>query len=247
MQTNTAIARCFNKAANTYDQHAHIQRRACRLLVQMTKSFIIPTGTMIDIGCGTGLSTQTLLQHYPSNALSAIDISSGLLHVAQQRLKNTKVPIKQSDFDDCNSYHNQYTLMFSNMALQWSPSLTATLGLLNNHLQADGVLAFSVPLQNTFKQFTLTRHQHLLTHEDVCYFLNQAGLQLMSSQIQSWHETHKNALAAMKSIKAIGANHTNSTTPSHNFSFVRQTIEHNDEKPFNLTHEIGFYIAGKTC
>ncbi|MDF1796898.1 MAG: methyltransferase domain-containing protein [Coxiellaceae bacterium] len=248
MLTSHAIARCFNKAADTYDSHAHIQRRACRLLLQSLKNTTVSTGPIIDIGCGTGLSTQVLAQYYSHQPLSAIDISTGLLQVAKKRLSDYTIDIRHADFSDNHCYDKQYSLMFANMALQWSSNLPDTLQLLHQHLLSDGLLAFSVPLPNTFKQLAHNRHQNLLTHDIIGDYLTDAGFELHSCDIQSWIETHKNALSAMRSIKAVGANHTNTITPNNNFSFVRQALENTGvKKPFELTHEIGFYIAGKAC
>ncbi|MDF1759290.1 MAG: methyltransferase domain-containing protein [Coxiellaceae bacterium] len=248
MPTSHAIARCFDKAASTYDSYAHIQRRACRLLLQSLKSLTVSSGPIIDIGCGTGLSTQALAQYYPNQSLTGIDISSGLLQVAIQRLKNQTVILKNSDFDTSSSYHDKYTLMFSNMALQWSNNLSSTLALLKNHLQPQGVIAFSAPLPNTFIQLNYTHKQTLLPHSEIISCLDSSGFELYHTQNKHWIENHKNALAAMRSIKAIGANHTNTIAPNSNFSFVRQALGNTDaHKPFELSHEIGFYIAGLQC
>ncbi len=190
MSTSHVIARCFDKAASTYDSYAHIQRRACRSLLQLLKKTTVIDGPIIDIGCGTGLSTQALAQHYPNQPLTGIDISSGLLHVAKQRLKNHAVSINNTDFDNNHSYPEKYTLMFSNMALQWSDNLGNTLALLKNHLVPQGLLAFSAPLPNTFKQLTYTRQQMLLAHEVIISNLEAAGFEPYYTHKKHWTETH---------------------------------------------------------
>ncbi|MDF1655513.1 MAG: methyltransferase domain-containing protein [Coxiellaceae bacterium] len=248
MSTSHAVARCFDKASKTYDDYAHIQRRANRLLLQLLIDSVPLQGPIIDIGCGTGLSTLALSQYFSANPIEAIDISSGLLQVAAQRLKKTAVQIKQSDFDNHASYTNQYTLMFSNMALQWSTNLDSTLKLLHRHLLPNGLLAFSVPLPRTFEQLNQVNKQTLPSHQNIIDTFEQSHWVLHYHETKLWHETHKNTLAALQSIKAVGANHSNTNKPNNNFSFVRQALSHaTEKKPFELSHEIGFYIAEKSC
>jgi malonyl-CoA O-methyltransferase len=59
-----AARQSFNKAANTYDQVAVLQREVgSRLLDRMNLMRLIPN-TIVDIGCGTGDMTLKLLHAY---------------------------------------------------------------------------------------------------------------------------------------------------------------------------------------
>ena len=111
-----AVATRFSKAAGQYDSIANIQKR----IAQQCLSYLPENlkGSVLDIGCGTGMHTNTLSVR-GANAIG-VDIAQGMLDVAANSYQNVK-------FVNANAQAlpfeaNSFLTVFSSMALQWSSS-----------------------------------------------------------------------------------------------------------------------------
>ena len=81
-----AVSRAFDRVAGTYDRltgmnpgyHRHLRASAARLRVQ-------PGARVLDLCCGTGLSTEAMTQVVPGAKVVALDASEGMLAVAREK------------------------------------------------------------------------------------------------------------------------------------------------------------------
>lgn len=72
LSDKSLVATRFSAAIDTYDEAATVQRRiAGRIASEIPQEI---RGEVIEIGCGTGLSTKKLLEIHPAVKLTAIDI-----------------------------------------------------------------------------------------------------------------------------------------------------------------------------
>ena len=69
------IQHSFNRAASSYDDHCHAQQRAGSKLIQLIKPLHAQAERVLDLGCGTGMTTQQLASQYDYQDFHAIDIS----------------------------------------------------------------------------------------------------------------------------------------------------------------------------
>ena len=77
------VAKSFSKAARKYDELAGMQKDVGKKLVSLAP---LPSAqTVVDIGCGTG-SIAELLIDKKYNEIFGLDISLGMLNVAQEKL-----------------------------------------------------------------------------------------------------------------------------------------------------------------
>ncbi len=235
------IRRCFNKAAITYDLHSRIQQQAGQTLISLLENITQQADRIIDLGCGTGLTSEHLARKMHFKQFYAIDIADQLLIKARQRLRYPGMNVYERDFDTLNITDGCYDLIFSNMSLQWSNQIEQTLAVLMRLLSANGLLAFSLPLTGTFNELPALSRNHFLSFEKMCRLL---GCNLLLAKTENKRIDFESQYAALTSIKASGANYVSGRDQtlhsglSTEFRPVTST--------FTLTYHIGYFIAGKT-
>lgn len=106
----------------------------------------IPDGNylkIIDIGCGSGMSTLPLEQRFPEAKIIGVDNSKEMLEKAKQC--SDKIRWEQSDCSKPLDDFGKFDLIFSNAFLQWLHNqeefIAHTAGLLNKN----GILAMQIP------------------------------------------------------------------------------------------------------
>ena len=105
----------FDKAAQTYNDHATIQEVSAHKLVEMTASH--QPLSILDIGCGSGVLTSKIAIRHPNATIDAIDRSPAMINqLNQQAIPNLTLI--------CNDYiqvslAKKYDLIVSNAALHW--------------------------------------------------------------------------------------------------------------------------------
>ncbi|MGG1636083.1 malonyl-ACP O-methyltransferase BioC [Paenibacillus sp. NRS-1760] len=156
------IRRQFNRRANSYDAHAHVQRM---MSDQLAKAFIewknkrnIAIPNILEIGCGTGTLTEILVNEWPSASITALDIAPAMIKLAEQRvlsneakrdgiIKNTSDHISfiQADVEVWaeDAQESSYDLIVSNACFQWLSNPRQTLGHLRRMLRPGGLLLFT--------------------------------------------------------------------------------------------------------
>lgn len=208
----SAVARCFGKAAASYDQHAALQRLTSDHLLRY-----IPAGscqTAVDLGCGSG----ALLPYMASKAkhLIAIDISLGMLQHAQA---NTVLPIKHNwlagDAEALPLQSGSIDLCISNLALQWCNSLEAPLAEIERCLNPGGYVLFSTLVAGSLGEITeawrgVNESKHVnrfLPEADIQMALRQSGMIIEQFHVQLETMHYASVKDVMQSLKGIGANH----------------------------------------
>jgi trans-aconitate 2-methyltransferase len=100
----------------------------------------------IDIGCGTGEQTHILAQKFTTAYFTGIDASAEMLAKSKD-WENEHLHFKQLSVEAMIQSSEQWDLIFSNAALQWSDDhetlFPALIGLLNNQ----GEFAVQMPVQ----------------------------------------------------------------------------------------------------
>ncbi|MGY6298078.1 hypothetical protein ACXIUY_24300, partial [Vibrio parahaemolyticus] len=69
------VAQRFAQAQSSYEEHAIAQRRVAMELVQYMQAHIaVNLQRILEIGCGSGLFTRQLMQHYSFDQLFLNDL-----------------------------------------------------------------------------------------------------------------------------------------------------------------------------
>ncbi|NQX66070.1 malonyl-ACP O-methyltransferase BioC [Paenibacillus alba] len=161
------IQRQFNRSANSYDAHAHVQRimsdQLASSFIGMKKKDIRDRQSILEIGCGTGTLTEILLKEWPSASITALDIAPAMITLAQQRVQSSAAKITGTNTMDRLRFLNadvevwapnapkaSFDLIVSNACFQWLSNPRQTLGQLRRLLRAGGLLIFTTFGPDTF-------------------------------------------------------------------------------------------------
>ena len=119
---------------------------------------------ILDIGCGTGNYTLLLRNKFPSSVIKAMDISAGMIKVAQQKLESKKIDFLVADAESTD-LTGSFDLITSNTCFQWFTNLNKTIIKYKNLLNEDGTMLFSMFGPLTFLELNESMEQ--LFKEDV--------------------------------------------------------------------------------
>ncbi len=96
---------------------------------------------ILDLGCGSGLSTVELRRAFPDAEIVGVDVSPDMLAAAAKRLPDaTFLPGDAANFDSAG-----FDLVFANAVFHWVPDHLGAIRRLARALPEGGVLAFQMP------------------------------------------------------------------------------------------------------
>ncbi|MFM0324654.1 trans-aconitate 2-methyltransferase [Caballeronia glebae] len=98
--------------------------------------------TAVDLGCGPGNSTETLIAHAPDASVIGIDSSSDMIDAAKKRLAQVEFGLA-----DISAWQAEgpFDLILANAALQWVPDHETLFPSLVGKLSKGGQLAVQMP------------------------------------------------------------------------------------------------------
>ena len=123
----------------SYSQFRDLRLRpALDLLMQIGA---VPSGDVVDLGCGDGAAAGALKQRYPKHALTGLDASPAMLAKARGYGRLIQADVTTWSPDKAPA------LIFSNAALHWLPDHAHLMPHLARFLKPGGVLAVQMPRQ----------------------------------------------------------------------------------------------------
>lgn len=235
-----SIKDSFNKAAATYNTYAQTQITVGEDLIYHLVSLRDEFDHVIDLGCGTGMITNTLAHSIDYQYLEAVDIADALLEQGKLAA-HPDIDFYEMNFDQFNT-ENTYNLIFSNMALHWSSEFTKTLMRIRHALTDDGLFAFSVPVSGTFaemrKNFSVN---DFFDFDTLMLLLQSMGYKLLYLKKQTYVNQFPEPIDALKSLKKTGASIA-SNRMSKNLAGKTLLKSSNLN---SLSYVIGFFVVGR--
>lgn len=141
----------YDALAPDYDQNwlSHLQPTTLKLMEQLPQH---TEGRILDLGCGTGFTTEWLAKQYPHAVVLAQDISEGMLEEARNRVQANTVSFACGDMlDFMNSQSSKSaTLAVSAWAIGYS-NPRKILKEAYRILEPGGRFAFVVNLMDTLR------------------------------------------------------------------------------------------------
>ena len=165
---------------------------------------IDPGMRLLDLGCGTGITSQIALEALGENGhIYALDLSAAMLDYARQRLPVDRVTLIQADAADLEREVNEpVDRVLCNSVFWQLRHKPPVMAALHNVLKSDGLFIFNAPetyfimdripysskVSVLFKQLAAERHgvgtQDLRTIE---VFLKNHGFDLVTTKIVEQH------------------------------------------------------------
>jgi malonyl-ACP O-methyltransferase BioC len=244
MTLHARIARRFDRAAAHYDADSAPQRHAAEQLTQrIIAAGLPPAPRVLEIGCGTGHLTQSLLHRLPSVDFCASDIAPAMVAACRQRLPGIRYLVMDGQQPAvCGSFD----LICANLAAQWFGDLPAALRRWTALLAPGGMLAFSMLGNDTFHEWRAA-HQTLglragtpafpRTH-DVTAMFPPGKLSLTE---EHYIDHPSSALGFLHQLRAIGADTAASTHQPLGAGQLRKVLRQLGDAPTASYHLI--YLA----
>lgn len=116
----------YDRVARQYDAGDFLWKQlfaksAWNHFEHLVKKLIPDEAIILDAGCGTGESTRTVLRLTRSKQIVAIDVSSGMLNVAREKLPDSRVQFKKSDMRRLPFADKSFDAVISTWAIETLP------------------------------------------------------------------------------------------------------------------------------
>ncbi len=228
----THIQQHFNHAASTYNEAAILQKQVANHLDERLELITIQPKVILDLGSGTGILTQKIIQRYPDSQVYGIDIALSMLEESQQHLNKAPTSLikkltqafKPPTFAliNADTYQLPFTdnsvdLLVSNLMLQWCDDLDAVFKEFRRVLRQEGVIIFTSFGPDTLKELRRSwsktdQEEHINTFidmHDIGDSLVRNGFGQPVMDVETFTLTYDKPITVLKDLKAIGATNAN--------------------------------------
>lgn len=197
----------FNKSAASYANHAFIQKEISIRLIERISAINIKAEIVADLGAGTGIFTDNLIQYTPKSKVLTIDF-------AQQALAQNNAKIKLcADVEKMPISDNSIDLIASNLMLQWCDNLDIFFAQCYRILKPNGLIIFSTFGPDTLKELKASYLAANLTPNVNTFIdMHDIGDKILSSgfegpvmEMEMLTLNYTNVIDLMKDLKGIGA------------------------------------------
>jgi malonyl-CoA O-methyltransferase len=207
-----AVRQAFNRAADSYDGAAAIQREICHALATLLDRHAptAPVAWILDAGCGTGYGLGLLAQRFPEARRVALDFAPAMLR---------RIPAAQpaalpicADVEVLPLAAESMDAAWSSLTLQWCDPARA-LSELARALRpgAPAWLATLGPntlweLRDAFSAIDSAQHViHFHTAGHWQQAASEAGFSVLEADTRPMHAVAPDLRQVLRDIKAIGA------------------------------------------
>ncbi|MFT8326196.1 methyltransferase [Gluconobacter oxydans] len=238
-----SIAARFD-AAEDYDAAAHIQRRCATALTDRIRSTAPAPTSILEFGCGTGLLTAQLVDHFPQASLLATDLAPGMIARARQRLSDETIRFHVMDAEHPD-VSELFDLIASSLCLQWFSNRSDGLRRLCDLLAPQGRLMVTTLLQGSLDEWK----QACLAEGAPCGVPDYPSAQTVQSEwpaggVGTWEvltlqDPVGSARDFLRGLRQIGASVPRAGSTPAGIAALRRTMRHFDRTHSSVTYQIG--------
>jgi biotin biosynthesis protein BioC len=219
------IANSFSGAARNYDRLARLQKRVADSLLSFTLGDrLVESGSLLDIGCGTGYCTQKLLEleQLSSAELHGLDLAEGMLIEAQSKFSELgldgRVAWHLGDMEALPFAAETFSGIVSSLSVQWAESPERLFCEAARVLKSGGWFSFSTLGPETLFELK-SAWQAVDSRAHVNQFLpldrlkdeaKAAGFDIVAHKVELPLLYYHNLTELLRELKGIGAHTINS-------------------------------------
>jgi malonyl-CoA O-methyltransferase len=251
------VRKAFSQAVSSYDAMAALQRTAGKDLLKYERIERL-TGTVLDIGCGTGFLTGELLNSLNCQQLIALDLALPMIKATRKKYSAvTNLQYLCADAEWLPLADNVVDRVFSNVALQWCQDLSAVFAEITRILKPNGSLVFSTFGCQTLQELkqawaSVDNFSHVnefYNDEQIRESLSALGYQeiVITEKVHTSH--YDSVMALMRELKGIGA-HNVMAGRNHNMtgkSKMQAMINYYETLQVNNKIPATFEIINVSC
>jgi malonyl-CoA O-methyltransferase len=255
MRDKQKIAQTFGQAAALYQAHASLQRdcaaKLLTLLDGVGTQWQMPSGQILEVGCGTGFLTQGLCDRFPQQPLLATDLSAEMIAFCQQQLSQRRTGAIAFQQMDGEQITGRYSLIVASFVIQWFQDPATTLQHWLKCLEPNGVLCLAFPSDGSFPEwrqacqalqipFTANSLPNVkkITHALSPYSQNY----VLQEEIFATH--HTNGSDFLRGLKAIGTG-VNTSGKQLSSGQMKQLMAYWHE-PLQMHHAVAFLVMQRS-
>ena len=252
------VKAAFNAAAPRYDGVAVVQREVRGRMLERLDLIKCRPQIILDAGAGTGHAAFALAQRYPDAMVIALDIAWTMLQHAQKQTPRLQRWRKRhrwvcADAERMPLRDESIDLLFSNLTLQWCPSIDQALHEFRRCLRPGGLVLFSSFGPDTLRELRqcwqqVDGYNHVnafIDMHDLGDGLIRNGFSDPVMDMETITLTYPDALTVMHDLKALGAHNVTAgrnrglTTPRA----LRAVVERYETRRTNGTLPATFEIV----
>jgi malonyl-CoA O-methyltransferase len=209
-----SVAKRFSRAAQTYERGASLHRHvAARLASTLPEPGLLGKGRILEVGCGSGVLTESLRLRYPEASLCVLDIAEGMVAAVRERWgQDPRMEFKVADIREYSA-PQPFDLIVSSSALHWATPLDRTLTKLRQQLTKEGQCCAALMIDGTLGELHAVRRRvapgkipssRLPTGQEVLAAAGAAGFTVLSSEEECIQTRYHSADDFLSTIHAQG-------------------------------------------
>ena len=210
------VRRAFARAAATYDSADGLQAEVRERLLERLQWVELQPRRILDLGTGTGGALPALAARFPDAELVGLDLTAAMLERAADRPAPSsgqpallicgdaaRLPLADQSID----------LVFSSLAIHWSPALDAVLAEVRRVLRHPGLFTFTTPGPLSYRELraawrTVDQAPHVLPFPEMRALgdgLVRAGLAEPVLDTDTLTLTYRSFGSLVADLRATGA------------------------------------------
>lgn len=146
------VRRSFSRAAASYDEAGVLQDEVRSRLLERLDWVRLEPRRILDLGTGTGRALGPLAERYPAAEVIGLDLTPAMLQVAAGRTPGGSALLVGGDAARLPLPDASVDLVFSNLAIHWSPALDRVLTEVRRVLRYPGLFTFTVPGPGAYQE-----------------------------------------------------------------------------------------------